>query len=169
MIKRLFTILLVCIPVCLSAQLLGIGAEFVPPKNGANAIQFQANMAFPTWTKQNSMNIFVLSGIDYKGGSTEVSGFSIKPLQLNSYITENLFNDNPVSFFVGMDAGYLLGRGHAKDGVVLTPNLHLEYNVFYINTGWDFNITGNQNQFYVRFGVGFGLGTFKTIAKTKIR
>lgn len=167
--KTLFVILLICIPMCVSAQLLGIGVECVPPKNGSNAIQFQANVAYPTWTNKNLINLFVLSGVDYTGGSSPVSGFNIKPLQLKSYITESLYNDYPFSVFVGMDAGYLFAHRHGKDGITLSPNLHLEYSVFYVNTGWDFNVTGHQNQFYVRLGVGFGLGTFKSIAKTKIR
>lgn len=166
--RLLFLILLFC-PVFASAQLIGIGAEYVPPKNGANAIQFQANLAFPTWHKQNAMNAVVLSGIDYSGGSSSVAGLNIKPIQIRSYISESLYNNHPFTILLGFDTGYLFNFRHGKDGLILSPLVHLEYKFYYINTGWDFNVTNNENQFFVKFGIGFGLGSFKAIAKTRIR
>lgn len=169
MLKKILLSIFLCMPSLAWAQLVGIGAEYSPPKNGANAIQFQMNLAFPTWTHVNPLNTVMLSGIDYSGGSSPVSGLNIKPFQFRSYITENLYNNHPYTILLGFDTGYLFNFRHGKDGLILTPNIHLEYKFYYINTGWDFNITGNRNQFYVKFGIGFGLGTFKTIAKTRIR
>lgn len=157
------------IPTMAMGQIVGIGAQYVPPKDGANAIQFQANISYPVWTKKNPLNIYLSSGIDYTGGSSPVSGINFKPIQINSYISESFFNDSPVTIMVGGDAGYLVNHRHGKDGIVLSPHLHMEWSVFYIKSGWDFNVTGKRDQFFLRFGVGFGIGTLKSIAKTKIR
>lgn len=151
------------------AQLLGIGTRFVPPRDGSNAIEFSSNLAFPTWHPENALNLFNFSGIEYNGGSTKSSGMNIKPIQLKTYFSENLYNTKPYTIFAGFDAGYLFNFNGGKDGIVLTPNVSVEYKVFFVNTGWDFNLMAKKNNFYIRVGVGFGLGTFKAIAKTKIR
>lgn len=166
---KLALLLLLLLPVLAKAQMIGVGAQYVDPKHGANAIQFQANLSYPMWTKKNPLNVYMSSGIDYTGGSSPVSGINIKPIQLNSYISESLFNNSPVTVLVGGDAGYLVNHRHGKNGLVLTPHIHVEWAAFYVKSGWDFNVTGKRDQFFVRFGVGFGLGTLKSLAKTRIR
>lgn len=166
---KILLLLLLILPTVAVAQIVGIGAQYVDPKGGANAIQFQTNLSFPVWTKKNPLNIYMSSGVDYTGGSSPVSGINFKPIQLNSYLTESLFNDSPVTILVGGDAGYIVNHRHGKNGLVLTPHIHIEYSVFYVKSGWDFNVTGKRDQFFVRFGIGFGLGTLKSFAKTKIR
>lgn len=168
-IKVALLLITILFPTLTFAQLIGIGTQYVDPKAGENAIQFQANLSFPVWTNKNPLNVFMSSGIDYTGGSSPVAGINFKPIQLSSYISEEWFNNSKVTFMVGADAGYLLNHRHGKSGIVLTPHVHLEYSVFYLKSGWDFNVTGNENQFFVRFGIGFGIGTFKSLAKTKIR
>ena len=166
---KLTILLLIILPTVALAQFVGIGAQYVDPKGGANAIQFQANLAYPVWTKKNPLNIFMASGIDYTGGSSPVAGINFKPIQLSSYISESWFSKSKFTFLVGADAGYLVNHRHGKDGIVLTPHIHFEYSIFYLKSGWDFNVTGKRDQFFIRFGVGFGLGTAKSFAKTRIR
>lgn len=166
-IKIIF--LLLIIPMASSAQLIGVGAQYADAKGAGNAIQFAANASFPVWHKKNSLNMFIASGIDYTGGSSPVAGLNIKPLQFTSYISESLFNNFPVTILVGCDAGYLFNFKHGKDGIIISPNVYVDYKSFFVKTGYDFNVTGNREQFFVRFGLNFGLGTFKMFAKTRIR
>lgn len=166
---KIMLLLLLAVPVMTIAQVIGIGTQYVKPENGANAFQFQANLSYPVWTKKNPLNTYLSSGIDYTGGSSPVAGLNLKPIQLTSYLSESIFNNWPVTVLVGADAGYLVNFKHGKDGVVLTPHLSIEYSVFYVKSGWDFNVTGKRDQFFVRLGVGFGIGTLKAFAKTRIR
>lgn len=166
-IKIIFLFLL--LPLASSAQLIGVGAQYADAKGLGNDIQFAANASFPVWHKKNPLNIFVASGIDYTGGSSPVSGLNIKPLQFTSYISESLFNNHPFTILVGCDAGYLFNFKHGKDGLILSPNLYIDYKSFFVKTGYDFNVTGGKQQFFVRLGFNIGLGTFKMFAKTKIR
>lgn len=166
-IKIVFLFLL--LPLASSAQLIGVGAQYADAKNKGNDIQFAANASFPVWHKKNALNSYIASGIDYTGGSSPVAGLNIKPIQFTSYISESLFNDHPFTILVGCDAGYLFNFKHGKDGIILSPNVYFDYKSFFVKTGYDFNVTGNKQQFFVRFGVNFGLGTFKMFAKTRIR
>lgn len=168
-ILKLIIFLLLALPIASSAQIVGIGTQYVEPKYGANALQFQANISFPVWTKKNPLNVFMSSGIDYTGGSSPVSGINFKPIQLSSYLSEEWFNSSKFTFMVGADAGYLVNHRHGKNGIVLTPHIHVEYSIFYLKSGWDFNVTGKKDQFFIRFGIGFGIGTAKSFAKTRIR
>lgn len=166
---RFILLLFILLPTLASAQFVGAGVQYVDPKGNENAMQFQANLAYPVWMAKNPLNVYVSSGIDYTGGSSPVSGINFKPLQMNSYISESFFNNSKITVLVGTDVGYIVNHRHGKDGIVISPNLHLEYSVFYLKSGWDFNVTGHRDQFFIRFGVGFGLGTLKAFAKTKIR
>jgi len=165
-VKILFLLLL--FPLAGSAQLISVGAQYATPQEGGNAIQFAANAAFPVWHKKNPLNSFISSGIDYTGGSTPVSGLNIKPLQFTSFLSESLFNSKSFTVLVGCDAGYLFNFRHGKDGIVITPNAYIDYKGFFLKTGYDFNVTGGEQQFFLRFGLNFGIGTFKNFVKTKI-
>lgn len=170
MMKKTLLIFLLLLPSFAFAQLIGIGTQYVPVKDGANALQFQMNLSAPIFPKNPlPLNTIWMSGVDYTGGSSPVAGLNIKPIQLRNFISDSFYNNHKVTLLLGFDAGYILNHRHGKNGIVLTPNVHLEYKFFYLNTGWDFNVTGHRNQFYVRLGVGFGLGSFKMFGKTKIR
>jgi len=167
---KLFKILflLLILPLACSAQLISVGAQYATPQEGGNTVQFAANAAFPVWHKKNPLNSFISSGIDYTGGSTPVSGLNVKPLQFTSFLSESLFNNHSFTFLVGCDAGYLFNFRHGKDGIVLTPNAYFDYKGMFIKTGYDFNVTGGEQQFFVRLGFNFGIGTFKNFVKTRI-
>lgn len=160
--------LLALLPLFCSAQLIGFGAQYADAKSKGNNFQFFANASFPVWHKKNPLNSFISSGIDYTGGSSPVAGLNIKPIQFNSFLSESLFNDYPFTLLVGCDAGYLFNFRHGKDGIIITPNVYFDYKSFFLKTGYDFNVTGNEQQFFVRLGLNFGIGTFKMFAKTKI-
>lgn len=160
--------LLLLLPLACLAQLIGIGAQYTDAKGKGNAIQFAANASFPVWHKKNPLSSYISSGIDYTGGSSPVAGLNIKPIQFTSFISESLFNDHPFTILVGCDAGYLFNFRHGKDGIVITPNAYFDYKGVFVKTGYDFNVTGGKQQFFVRLGFNFGIGTFKNFVKTKI-
>ena len=165
-IKILFLFLLM--PLFCSAQLLGVGAQYADAKDKGNDFQFMANASFPVWHKKNPFSSFVSSGIDYTGGSSPVAGLNVKPIQISSFLSESLFNNHNATILVGCDAGYLFNFKHGKDGIVVTPNIYFDYKGFFLKAGYDFNVTGNEQQFFVRLGANIGIGSFKMFAKTKI-
>ncbi len=161
-------LLLLLFPLAGFAQFLGIGAQYADAKNKGNDFQFAANASFPTWHKKNPLNTFISSGIDYTGGSSPVAGLNLKPIQINSFITESLFNKNKATILIGCDAGYLFNFKHGEDGIVITPNVYFDYKFFFVKTGYDFNVTAGESQFFVRAGFCFGMGSIKSFVKTKI-
>ena len=167
---KIIKIALLCLllPITCSAQLVGVGAQYADAKGMGNDFQFAANASFPVWHK-DALNSFIASGIDYTGGSSPVAGLNIKPIQFTTYLNESLFNNHPFTILVGCDAGYLFNFRHGKDGIIISPNVYFDYKSFFLKTGYDLNVTGDQQQFFVRFGVNLGIGTFKMFAKTKIR
>lgn len=161
-------LLLLLFPLVGFAQFLGIGAQYADAKNKGNDFQFAANASFPTWHKKNPLNTFISSGIDYTGGSSPVAGLNLKPIQINSFITESLFNKNKATILIGCDAGYLFNFKHGEDGIVITPNVYFDYKFFFVKTGYDFNVTAGESQFFVRAGFCFGMGSIKSFVKTEI-
>lgn len=166
--KIQFILVLLFLPLACSAQFLGIGAQYADAKDKGNDIQFAANLSFPVWHPKNKLNSYISSGIDYTGGSSPLSGLNIKPIQFTTFLSESLFNNHPYTILLSCDAGYLFNFRHGKDGVVLTPNLYVDYKCFFVKTGYDFNVTGGEHQFFVRAGVSFGMGTIKMFPGTKI-
>ncbi|MDR2955935.1 MAG: hypothetical protein LBV43_12730 [Prevotella sp.] len=165
-IKIVFFLLL--FPLVCSAQFIGIGAQYADAKDKGNDFQFAASASYPTWHKKNPLNSFISSGIDYTGGSSPVAGLNLKPIQLTSFISESLFNENKATILVGCDAGYLFNFRHGKDGIVITPNVYFDYKFFFVKAGYDFNVTGGEQQFFVRAGFCLGMGTIKSFVKTRI-
>lgn len=151
------------------AQFIGIGAQYADAKGKGNAIQFATNISYPYWHKKNALNTFISGGIDYTGGSSPVSGLNVKPLMFTTYFSESLFNKYPFTIMMGVDTGYLFNFRHGKDGIVLTPNVYVDYKFFFVKAGYDFNVTGGEKQFFVRAGISFGMGTLKMLPNTKIR
>lgn len=161
-------LLLLLLPLACSAQFIGIGAQYADAKDKGNDFQFAANVSFPTWHKKNPLNSYISSGIDYTGGSSPVAGLNIKPIQFTSFISESLFNKNKATILVGCDAGYLFNFRHGKDGIVITPNVYFDYKFFFAKAGYDFNVTGGKEQFFLRAGFCFGMGAIKSTVKTEI-
>jgi hypothetical protein len=167
--KKIKIILLfILLPMACSAQFLGVGLQYADAKGKGNDFQFAAGASYPVWHKKNPLNVFISSGIDYTGGSSPVAGLNVKPLQLTSFISESLFNENKVTILVNCDAGYLFNFKHGKDGIVITPNVYVDYKFFFVKSGYDFNVTGGEGQFFVRAGCCFGMGSIKSFVKTKI-
>lgn len=126
-------------------------------------IQFAGSASYPIFRKKNALNTYVSSGIDYTGGSSPVSGLNIKPIQITTFFSESLFNDHPYTILLSCDAGYLFNFKHGKDGVVITPNIYVDYKCFFVKAGYDFNVTGGEQQFFVRAGISFGMGAIKML------
>ena len=156
-------------PACLSAQFIGVGTQYADAEGRGNALQFAANASFPTYHKKNALNLYLSSGIDYTGGSSPIAGLNIKPISLTTYFSEPFFNSNNYTLLLGCDGGYLFNFRHGKDGVVITPNLYFDYKCLFVKTGYDFNVTGGERQFFVRVGVSLGMGALKMLPNTKIR
>jgi hypothetical protein len=168
-IKKIKIVLfLSLLPLACSAQFIGAGLQYADARGKGNDFQFAANASFPVWHKKNPLNSFILSGIDYTGGSSPVAGLNLKPIQLVSFISESLFNENKYTILVGCDAGYLFNFRRGNDGIVITPNIYFDYKFFFIKAGYDFNVTAGKEQLFVRAGVCIGMGTIKSFAKTRI-
>lgn len=160
-------LLLVLIPIVCKAQFFGLGGQYATGADG----QFAINASFPTYFKENPLNLIVSNGLEYTtSGGARISGLNLKPLQIQSYLSEDLYNNHAVTFLVGVDGGYLFDfRAHHKNGIIITPNIYMDYKILFLKAGYDFDVRNGKNQFFVRAGVGIGLGIFKSFAKTRIR
>lgn len=143
---------------------LQLGAQYTD----ANDIQFAGSMSYPVFHKKNPFNSYILSGIDYTGGSSPVAGLNVKPIQITTFFSENLFNNYPYTILLSCDAGYLFNFKHGKDGVVITPNLYVDYKCFFMKTGFDFNVSEGEHQFFVRAGISFGMGVIKMLPNVEV-
>jgi hypothetical protein len=161
-------LLFILLPLACSAQFLGVGVQYADAKGKGMTSSLQPMPLIRYGIKKNPFNSFISSGIDYTGGSSPVAGLNLKPIQLTSFISESLFNKNKVTVLVGCDAGYLFNFRHGKDGIVITPNVYIDYKFFFAKAGYDFNVTGNEQQFFVRAGFCFGMGSIKSFVKTEI-
>lgn len=172
--RFILILLLTTSPIFCSAQLLNtaakIGGQAVKYnlQLGAqytdnNDIQFASSMSYPIFHKKNKLNSYISSGIDYTGGSSPVAGLNIKPIQLTTFISESLFNNKPFTILVNCDAGYLFNFKHGKDGIIITPNIYFDYKCFFVKSGFDFNVSEGEHQFFVRTGISFGMGTLKML------
>jgi len=159
--------LLIAFPFLCHAQFIGLGGQYSQASDG----QFFMNMAFPTYHQDNKLNLFNTSGFEFTtSGGAKLSGLNIKPIQLSTYFSEDLYNDYPVTMLLGVDAGYLFDfRKNHKNTIVITPNLYVDYKVFFIRTGYDIDTFHGNSQFFIRAGIGIGLGTFKMFSGTRIR
>jgi len=159
-IKRIIISILLILPFFPAyGQLLGVGGQYAQKSDG----QFFVNAALPTFTKNNALHLFNLSGIDYTTpGTSRLSGLQIKPIQLSSYLSDYIFYESPIVLSVGVDAGYLFDfRSNHKNTIVVTPNFYMDYKIFFVKTGYEFDTFHGNNQFFVRAGIGFTLGTMK--------
>lgn len=160
-------LLLISIPLLSYGQFFGLGGQYSQKADG----QFFINTAYPFYNEANPLNMYISSGLEYTTpGGAKLAGLNIKPIQAATYISEGLYNNYPVTFLLGVDAGYLFDfRSRHKNTIVVTPNVYLDYKIFFVKAGYDIDTFHGNNQFFVRAGVGVGLGTFKMFAKTKIR
>lgn len=168
--KKIIILLFILLPLTCSAQFIGVGAQYADAKGKGNDFQFAANISrpIPGINGKNPFNSFISAGLDYTGGSSPVAGLNIKPVQISCILSESLFNNNKPTFLVGCDAGYLFNFKHGKDGIVITPNIYADYKFFFVKAGYDFNVTGGKQQFFVRAGFCIGMGTIKSFVKTSI-
>lgn len=159
-------LLLLLLPIVSYGQMIGFGGQY---SDGAKG-QFVASLAYPTFHKKNKLNTFIASGMEVTtSGGAKMSGLNVKPIQIKSFLSEDLFNNKPYTILVGVDGGYLFDFRHGrKNGIIITPNVSVDYKIFFVKAGYDFDVTNGQNQFFARAGVGLGLSTLKMFAKTKI-
>jgi len=152
-----FTLVVLSFPAY--SQLFGVGGQYAQKANG----QFFANIALPTFTKDNPLHLFNMSGIEYTTpGGSRLSGLNIKPIQLSTYLSDKIFYESPFVLSLGVDAGYLFDfRSNHKNSIVLTPNIYADYKIFFIKAGYDMDTFHGNHQFFVRAGIGFTLGTMK--------
>ena len=158
---------LLLLPIFCYGQFFGLAGQYSQGGDG----QFAVNLSFPSYHGENALNLYLSSGLDYTTpGGAKMSGLNIKPIQVTTYFNEDFFNSKPYTVLFGVDGGYLFDfRKGQKNAIVITPNLYVDYKIFFIKTGYDFDVSHGQNQFFVRAGIGIGMGTFKMLAPTKIR
>lgn len=167
MMKRITTIfLLFLVPFALKAQFFGLAGQYADGSDG----QFVASFSVPTWHNKNPLNSYISSGLEYStSGGAKMSGLNIKPIQFSTFISEDLYNNNPFTILLGVDAGYLFDfRKNRQNAIVLTPNFHFDYKVVYLKTGYDFDVSHGRSQFFIRVGACLSLGSFKVVENTKI-
>lgn len=164
--KSKILLLFLLLPVLCYGQLLGVGGQY---SDGADG-QFFGSMAFPVFKEKNKLNTFVSSGLDITtSGGAEMSGLNVKLIQAKTFLSEDLFNKKSFTILVGVDGGYLFDfRRGQKNGIVLTPNVYVDYKILFLKAGYDFDVSNGRNQFFVRAGVGVSFGTLKMFAKTRI-
>lgn len=155
--------LFLAFPVVTMAQFAGIGLQYTD----ANDIQFATSLSYPYMMPDNKYAGYISGGIEYTGGSSPVAGLNIKPIQLSTAFSKSMFSKS-YTLVLSCDAGYLFNFRHGKDGIVITPNLYIDYKSVYIKTGYDFNVTEGEHQFFIRAGLCFGWGTVKSGVRKKI-
>lgn len=159
--KKILFLLLLVLPTAAMAQMLGVGAQW----SEFDRINFHATLAYPYKTNMGEKITWSLgSRLDYVSGSPTVSGLNVKPLSFD-ITTSELYIIKPITVSIGADAGYNFNFMHGNSGVVLTPNLYLDYSIFYMKFGYDYNTFENEGGFFVRFGIGIGQGFIKGLAK----
>lgn len=156
-IKRLFfTFFFILFLQTVSAQMIGVGIHAAKSEK----IQFAANLHSPYYAVKGDINFFIVGGMDYTGGRTKLSGLNIKPISPTLDFANIIFGDNANKglFWLSLDAGYLRNfYNRDYNGIVITPNIMCTYTLFYIKTGYDMNISKNNNQFFIRLGVVLSL------------
>lgn len=164
--KIIAILFLVVLPGLCHAQFVGIGGQYSQGGDG----QFFGNLSYPSFHAKNKLNTYVSSGVEYTTpGGAKLSGLNIKPIQITTFFNEDFYEKSPVTLLLGVDAGYLLNFKHGqKDAITISPNLYADYHIFFVKTGYDFDILHGRRQFFVRGGIGIGLGTFKWFANTKV-
>jgi len=158
--------LLTLLPFFCHAQFFGLAGQYTPDSDG----QFVANFSFPTIRTKNILNTYISSGLEYSTpGGAKMSGLNLKPIQITTFFSEKFFNSKPFTVLLSVDGGYLFDfRSGYKNGIIVTPNLYADYKFFFIKTGYDFDVSNGRNQFFVRAGISFGMGVFKSFATTRI-
>lgn len=150
-------LLFLVFPTLAMAQFAGIGLQYTDAKD----IQFQTSVSYPYVMPKNKYAAYISGGVEYTGGSSPVAGLNIKPIQLSTAFNQKRMFSKAYTLVLSCDAGYLFNFRHGKDGIVITPNLYIDYKSIYIKTGYDFNVTEGERQFFVRAGLCFGWGTVK--------
>ncbi|NDW09030.1 hypothetical protein [Dysgonomonas sp. 520] len=152
--KTAVTILLFLIPFPVFAQYVGLGYQVADLEKH----QFVATLTLPWLMPRNNFNPSIATGIEYSTGAAKISGLNIKALSASlPFLIRK--NNNWLNIDPGVDAGYMFGLGHSKNGVVVSPNLHLSFNLaFHLKAGYDYNITEKNGQFFIRLAFGLGSG-----------
>ena len=161
----IISLLVLSVNIC-QAQFLGISGQYAEKSDG----QFVAEFSYPVFKKRNPLKAFISSGIEYSTyGGAKLSGLNLKPIKINTVLGENFFARTKYTVMLGVDGGYLLNFPHGKkNGIVVTPNIYIDYKMFFVKGGYDFDVINGENQFFVRAGLCFGMGAIKMIAKTSI-
>ncbi|NDV69642.1 hypothetical protein [Dysgonomonas sp. 25] len=158
--KKYIFILLFFIPVAGFSQLVGVAGQWTKFE-GDSHFQFNASASFPYLNNLGDKTCWMFGGgVDYLSGSTTVSGLNIKPAQF-VITSANIFGVKSYTIMLGADAGYNFNFNHGNDGIILTPNIYMDYKIFYVKAGYDYNTSHNEGQFFVRAGLGLGVGFFK--------
>lgn len=141
------------------AQFIGVAGQWANPDKG----QFAATLSTPYAILGNEDNAFqfvLSSGMEYTTSGPKISGLNLKSLSV-WMVSNNMESD--FSYGVRLDGGYNFNLTHGHNGVILTPNLYFDWSAFYISAGYDYNVSHNEGQFFVRAGVGITLGLLKKI------
>jgi hypothetical protein len=164
--KTTFIFVLLLFSFSAKAQFLGISGQYAEKSTG----QFVFSASYPVLHEKNKFNSYMSSGLEIStSGGAPMSGLNIKPIQLTTFFSEKFFNNTKYTLLLGVDGGYLFDFRHGrKNGIVITPNLYFDKKYYFIKTGYDFDVTNGNGQFFVRAGLCLGMGLIKSFADTKI-
>lgn len=166
-IKCILLMLLVLIPLASYGQFFGLGGQYSEKSDG----QFVISGSFPTiHPAHNKLNSFVSSGLEFTtSGGAKMSGLHLKPVQISTFFSEDFFNNTPYTILLGVDGGYLFDfRRNRKNAITITPNLYFDYKIFFVKTGYEFDVSHGKSQYFIRAGVCIGMGSLKMFGNTKI-
>ncbi len=150
------------------AQFLGLGWQ----TGSGEKDQFAAHLSLPYVSLSKKMNAGSLNfdhrvsyifggGVEYTTSGSKVSGLNVKPLSLAVIPT---FTDRyPFTLALKADAGYNFNLTHGNSGMILSPALYLDYKLFFVSAGYDYNAFHNEGQFNVRVGIGITWGLVKSL------
>lgn len=135
-------------------QFIGVGGQYTDGADG----QFAVSASFVPYFMIEPASFFVTAGGECTtSGRAKMSGLQIKPVQ--AFFTVYSERLKPYSLVAGLDAGYLVDtRNGKKNAFLLTPNVYADYYCFFAKSGYEWDAFNGRGQFYIRAGIGFGLG-----------
>lgn len=158
--KIFILVVILFLPITCMGQIFGLGVQTSKSSNSYK-LQFNTSISAPYYNDINHNLCSIVSmGIDYVSGGSTVSGLNLKPIMFAT-TTPDILGGQKYTLMVGADTGYNINFQHGHSGIILTPNIYFDYKVFYIKVGYDYNTFHNEGQFFIKTGVGLGLGFFK--------
>lgn len=157
--RKILCILLLFIPTCGFAQFIGIGSQWA-----SNPEKFQFSLVtyapYIVLAGEEPVAFTLGGGLEYSTSGPKISGLQIKPVVFSLHVPNPKHNK---IFSFHLAGGYNQNFTHGNNGIIVSPSLYADWSAFYLSTGYEYNISHKEGQFFVRIGVGLTFGLFKDI------